>query len=48
MSANDARNDLDTRDEVLRHALIRAKALKDDADTRLEAVEAKQFERGYN
>jgi hypothetical protein len=48
MSANDARSDLYARDEVLRHALIQAKALKDDADRRLENVEATQFERGYN
>jgi len=48
MSANDARDDLNARDEVLRHALIQAKTLKDDADRRLEDVEATQFERGYN
>jgi hypothetical protein len=48
MSAKDARTEADARDETLRHALIRAKALKDDVDTRLEAVEATQFERGYN
>ena len=48
MSANDARDDLSARDEVLRHALIQAKALKDDADRRLENVEANQFERGYS
>ena len=48
MSANDARDDLRARDEVLRHALIQAKELKDDADRRLENVEATQFERCYN
>jgi hypothetical protein len=48
MSASDARSDLNARDEVPWHALIRANALKDDADRRLENVEANQFERGYN
>ena len=48
MSANDARNNLNAQDEVLRHALIQAKELKDDPDRRLENVEATQFERGYN
>ena len=48
MSANDTRMEADARDETLRHAFVRAKALKEDVDTRLEAVEATQFERGYN
>jgi len=48
MSEKDAKIAADAHDETLRHALIRAKALKDHVDTRLEAVEATQFERGYN
>jgi hypothetical protein len=48
MSAKDAKIEVDVDDETLWHALIRAKALKDDADRRLEDVEATQFERGYN
>jgi hypothetical protein len=48
MSAKDARDDLSARDEMLRHALIQAKELKDDADRLLEGLEATQFERGYN
>jgi len=48
MSANDAKIEVDVDDETIWHALIRAKTLKDDADRRLEDVEATQFERGYN
>jgi hypothetical protein len=48
MSANDTRIEADARDETLGHAFISAKALKEDVETRLEAVEATQFERGYN
>jgi hypothetical protein len=40
--------EVDADDETRRHALIRAKTLKDNADSRLEGVEATQFERGYN
>jgi hypothetical protein len=48
MSAKDEKLEADVEDEALRHAVTRAKTLKDDADARLESVEATQFERGYN
>ena len=43
-----AKIEFDVDDETLRQAFIRAKILKDQSDARLEAVEAAQFERGYN
>jgi hypothetical protein len=45
MSAKDAEIEVKVDDETLWHALIRAKTLRDDADRRLEDVEATQFER---
>jgi hypothetical protein len=48
MSTKDAKIEVDSDDESLWHALIRAKTLKDDADRRLGDLEATQFERGYN
>ena len=48
MSAKDAKIEVDVDDESLWHALIRSKTLKDDADSRLEDLEATQFDRGHN
>jgi len=47
MSVNDARLDANAHEKMLRDA-IRAKAVKESADTRQEIMEAAQFERGYN
>jgi hypothetical protein len=48
MSAKDAEIEANERDETRRLGLIRTKALEDEADLLREAVEAAQFERGYN
>jgi hypothetical protein len=48
MSAKDAKTEADERDETRRLALIRAQALKDEADLQRQLLEAAQFVCGYN
>jgi len=48
MSAKNAQTEADECAETRRLSLIRVQALKDEADLRLELLEAAQFVRGYN